>query len=286
MIIVIDYDETIVNSTFPNAGTLRRGAKETINRWYDEGHIIIINTCRAREPEMVAYKFLIDSNVKFHCFNDNHFDMILKYETDCRKISGDIYIDDKNIGNKIINWKSISSYVDNYNKKPFIFCLVGESGSGKTTIVDYIEENHNIPSIKSFTDRDKRYDDENGHTFLSKDEFDKIDKNDMIAFTKFGDNRYCATKDSVNLYNTYVIDEIGLDELVDKFDDDYYIITIRIKRDFNERLKCVGEERVKRDVNKFDIHPCYYNYIIVNDDLDKTFDRIDRILEDELNGIN
>ena len=37
MIIAIDFDGTIVEHEFPKIGPLKKGAKETINKWYEEG---------------------------------------------------------------------------------------------------------------------------------------------------------------------------------------------------------------------------------------------------------
>jgi len=66
--------------------------------------------------------------------------------------------------------------------KKKILCVVGKSGVGKTTSVEYIEFQHFVPMIQSYTDRQPRYKDENGHTFLSKYKFDTINTDDMIAY--------------------------------------------------------------------------------------------------------
>ena len=65
-----------------------------------------------------------------------------------------------------------------------IICIVGESGSGKTTIAEYIEREHGIKMMKSYTDvlcviRET-------NTFVTKEEFDSFSHDDMIAHTEFG----------------------------------------------------------------------------------------------------
>ena len=73
--------------------------------------------------------------------------------------------------------------------RPKILAVVGESGSGKTMGVDYIERKYEIPMVRSYTDRAKRSADEDGHTFLSSEEFSDIKKRDMLAFTEWEEKR-------------------------------------------------------------------------------------------------
>ena len=112
MIIVIDFDGTIVENKYPEIGKLRKDAKKIINKLYDENHYIIINTCRAVIYESEAYNFLIKNGIKFHYINCNLPHLIEKYGQDCRKISGDIYIDDKSILG-IPSWKKIYKIINN-----------------------------------------------------------------------------------------------------------------------------------------------------------------------------
>ena len=100
-----------------------------------------------------------------------------------------------------------------------------------------IEHTYGIYMIPSWTDRAPRFEGENSHTFISKSEFDDIKHEDMIAFTKFGDNRYCCLKSDVKPLNTYVIDERGLKYLQENFVDDYDIISLRVTRDIEKRKK-------------------------------------------------
>ena len=90
-----------------------------------------------------------------------------------------------------------------------IFLIVGCSGSGKTTITEQLEQKYGLKSIQSYTTRKPRYDGESGHTFVSDEEFDKL--TDMVAYTEFAGNRYCATAEQVENNDLYIIDPKGVD---------------------------------------------------------------------------
>ena len=90
-----------------------------------------------------------------------------------------------------------------------IFLIVGCSGSGKTTITEQLEQKYGLKSIQSYTTRPKRYEDESGHIFVSDEEFDKL--TDMVAYTEFAGNRYCATAEQVEDNDLYIIDPKGID---------------------------------------------------------------------------
>jgi len=95
--LAIDFDDTIAVNAFPEIGELIDGAKEYINKLYDDGHTIMINTCRAGKEEGDAKKFLEDNGIKYHWLNCNRPEDIEHYKQDCRKMSADVYIDDKNL---------------------------------------------------------------------------------------------------------------------------------------------------------------------------------------------
>ena len=160
--------------------------------------------------------------------------------------------------------------------KPNIICIVGESGTGKTTIAETIELIYDIHMIPSWTDRLPRYEGENSHTFISKKEFDVINRDDMIAYTEFGGNRYCCLKSDVKPDNTYVIDERGIEYLNENFSDVYNIFSLRVKRDIDKRRENVDEERIARDESMFYLPDEYYDYVLHNDynELDGLYDHL------------
>ena len=76
-----------------------------------------------------------------------------------------------------------------------LILLVGETGSGKDTIANKLP----YKKVISYTTRPMRDVDINGvnHWFISDKEMDELEKKDLIAWTKTGEVRYCATVDSL-----------------------------------------------------------------------------------------
>lgn len=165
-----------------------------------------------------------------------------------------------------------------FNNRPKILAIVGESGTGKTTVAEYIENVFDIPMIRSHTDRPKRYPEEDSHTFHQPEEFDCFKREDMIAWTNFGNNRYCCLKEDVVEDNTYVIDERGLMMMTNLYKAEYKVFKLRIKRDIISRIKDVGTIRVERDEGNFYLPDWSYDAIIENngtiEDLQEDIDRV------------
>jgi len=259
--IAIDFDGTIVVSDYPKIGRLMTNAKETINKWYSQGHIISINTCRAEAFLDDCKSFLADNDIKYHFINENDPALVEMYGMDTRKMSADIYFDDKAIGG-FCGWAKADEYVTiRANRKPVIICIVGRSGAGKTTLADYIEVNFGVKMIQSRTTRAPRYEGEDGHTFVSSEEFDSYSKSDMLAFTTFGDNRYCCLTEDVREESTYVIDEKGLIYLKETFGDVYDIHSILVTCNKAERIARAGEERVARDEGMFNLQEPLFDFV-------------------------
>ena len=116
LVIAIDFDGTIVEEAYPQLGKLRKGAKKYINKLHDDGHIIIINTCRSGVHKQAAFKLLIGLDVSFDLINENHPSVIEQYNNDSRKISADLYIDDKNLV-KLPSWKKKYKLVKKHYKR-------------------------------------------------------------------------------------------------------------------------------------------------------------------------
>lgn len=116
-IISIDYDDTIVYADYPNIGTIKPHAREVINNLYNQGHTIIIWTCRSGDHEQMAAMYLRDMGVKFHHINENHPENIVQYDSDSRKIFADIYIDDKQLGGLPESWLTIDEVLQEQLKR-------------------------------------------------------------------------------------------------------------------------------------------------------------------------
>ena len=147
-----------------------------------------------------------------------------------------------------------------------IYLIVGCSGSGKTTIVNTLEEKYGLKSIQSYTTRPKRSDSETGHTFISDEEYDKLEN--IIACTEFCDYRYCATAKQIDESDLYVVDPAGIESLKAFYKGDKQFKIIYIKSDITTRyermrfrsqksgkqyLEAVEESlnRIVHDTNKF-----------------------------------
>ena len=115
MKIAVDFDGTITKSPeYPGCGEIADDCVEVIKWLYSEGHQLILNTCRAREPLNEALLFLDEHGILgcFYKINENCPREIEAYNGDCRKISADLYLDDKNI-NGFPGWEYVKVYVKN-----------------------------------------------------------------------------------------------------------------------------------------------------------------------------
>ena len=97
-ILAIDFDSTICMSDYPELGVERENAGDVIRQFVKQGYGIVINTCRTNEPLAAAIVWLRDNNIPYHYVNCNFPHLIEYFNSDCRKISADIYIDDKCLG--------------------------------------------------------------------------------------------------------------------------------------------------------------------------------------------
>ena len=101
-ILAIDLDDTIFRELseeqFPEVGPLFPKAKEAINSLYDQGYYIIIWTCRSKAALHLAEEALVRNQIKYHALNRQSPSIMLKYGSDTRKISADLYIDNKQLG--------------------------------------------------------------------------------------------------------------------------------------------------------------------------------------------
>lgn len=138
-------------------------------------------------------------------------------------------------------------------KSKNIYLILGNSGSGKSTISGVAAEmlkrvypDKNI-ILESYTTRSPRYPGEVGHTFVSKEEFDKLD---LIAYTKFGDYEYGATKEQIDDALIYIIDENGYEELIHQAVIDKGIKAIKINTSPSvayRRMLHRGEDKTEAD---------------------------------------
>lgn len=111
LVLAIDFDGTIAELSFPETGEIKPYAAYYINRLFMDGHDIIINTCRSGIYEGLAQEFLEKHEIKYHYINSNMPYMIENYKQDCRKISADLYIDDKCLMGLPDTWEEIYNLI-------------------------------------------------------------------------------------------------------------------------------------------------------------------------------
>ena len=90
--VAIDFDGTIVENIFPEIGAIKQNVVDKMREWYEQGHTIIIWTCRTDQYAEEARKFLDDNEIPYHYFNENPTNPLGDW---CRKIFADVYLDDR-----------------------------------------------------------------------------------------------------------------------------------------------------------------------------------------------
>lgn len=172
------------------------------------------------------------------------------------------------------------------NMKDIVFLIVGASGSGKTTVVEKMCEMYNLKSVQSYTDRPKRTENETGHIFVSKEEFDKIQ--DICAYTIYNGYRYCATSEQINNCDLYIIDPNGIDYFKKHYagNKDYRLInicvpeTIRLERMLNRNDNPVkATERINTDRIEFKDVENKVDILIPNINIDNCIKQIKHYID-------
>lgn len=152
-----------------------------------------------------------------------------------------------------------------------IFLIVGESGSGKTTIVTALEKKYELTSIPSYTVRPQRSENEYGHIFVTQEEFDKLQN--LVGYTNYNGNDYCATSEQVDENDLYVIDTKGVEYFKTNYRGKKQVKIIYIKSSIStriERMEKRGDdfslimERIINDVIAFKNVSSYADYIVEN----------------------
>jgi len=188
-------------------------------------------------------------------------------------------------------------------KKGRMFVLSSPSGVGKTTLTKKIAENNSnfIISI-SYTTRKARPNEINGkdYHFVTTEKFNCLVKeNNFFEYANIFDNYYGTHKKTVlgllakGKDVLFDIDWQGTQQL--KKINDLSVVTIFILPPnihvLKERLlsRHEGQEKlIQKRMNKFNeevSHWNEYNYVVVNDDLNKCYENILNIITSEKKGI-
>lgn len=96
-IYAIDFDGTLCENMFPSIGDPIPSAIEYVKKLKEDGHKLILWTCRVGKKLEEAVKWCEQQGLEFDTVNENLKEIIDKYGGDSRKVTADFYIDDKNL---------------------------------------------------------------------------------------------------------------------------------------------------------------------------------------------
>ena len=114
LLIAIDFHGTIVESKFPEIGEFKPHAVRIMKALIEQGHKLILNTCREdcrrRKYLQEAVDACKKAGIEFRSINENHCDDDFR-DTDYkrRKIYAHYYIDDRNFQAEI-DWLVIGRH--------------------------------------------------------------------------------------------------------------------------------------------------------------------------------
>ena len=184
--------------------------------------------------------------------------------------------------------------------------LSGVSGAGKDTIKkELINRMENVESMASFTSREPREGEIPGQTYnyVSKEKFEEMIKNGEFYEYDIHHNNYYGT--SRKLLNKKMksgkiivkdIDVNGTEHLIDLLGKDTKIVTIflrvpkeELKRRIEQREENVSPQDVILRLNRFDYEESkisLYDYVLKNNNLEKTVQIIMTIIKNEYNSEN
>ena len=179
--------------------------------------------------------------------------------------------------------------------------LSGVAGAGKDTIKkELISRVEKIETLPSYTDREPRAGDIPGQTynFVTTKEFEEMIKNNELYEYSVHHNHYYGT--SKKLLNEKIssrkiivkdIDVNGTQDLIDLLKNEVKIVTIflrvpkeELRRRLENRIDKPNPKEIELRLNRFDYEESkigIYDYVLKNDELEKTTNIIMTIIENE-----
>jgi hydroxymethylpyrimidine pyrophosphatase-like HAD family hydrolase len=124
MIIAVDFDGTIVEHEYPRIGKPIPFALDVLKKLQqEEHHILILWTMREGKLLQEAIDYCEKNGLTFYAHNKNYPEEVFQ-EGDSRKLSANIFIDDRNIGG-LPDWGVIYRIIksgcnDFYNANDFM----------------------------------------------------------------------------------------------------------------------------------------------------------------------
>ncbi len=179
--------------------------------------------------------------------------------------------------------------------------LSGVAGAGKDTIKkELMKRVENITTLPSFTDRTPRNGDVPGKTynFVTTEEFEKmIKENELYEYSVHHNHYYGTSKkllnEKISTGNIIVkdIDVNGTEDLIKLLGNDVKIVTIflrvpkeELRRRLEKREDNPSNKEIELRLNRFDYEESkigLYDYVLKNNDLEKTVQIIMKIIERE-----
>ena len=181
--------------------------------------------------------------------------------------------------------------------------LSGVSGAGKDTIKkELIKRMENVESLPSYTDRLPREGDIPGETynFVTTQEFEKlIDNGELYEYSVHHEHYYGTSKKLLNekiKKGKIIVKDIevnGVENLLKLLKDEIKIVTIFLKvpksalqKRLENRIDKPSLKEIQLRLNRIDYEESrlgMYDYVIKNNNLEKTLDIIQTIIKDEFN---
>ena len=179
--------------------------------------------------------------------------------------------------------------------------LSGVSGAGKDTIKkELIKRMENVTSMPSYTDRKPREGEENGkiYHFITTEEFEKkIKENEFYEYSVHHENYNGKSKkiiDDTIKSGKIIVKDIevnGTENLLKLLKNEIDIVTIflrvpkeELRRRLKHRVEKASIKEIELRLNRFDYEESkigIYDYVLKNDDLEKTVQIIMTIIENE-----
>ena len=183
------------------------------------------------------------------------------------------------------------------NSDGIMIILASPSGAGKTTLVKLLSESRDFYTSISHTTRKPRNNEEEGkdYYFVNNDQFQNlIKKKEFLEYANVFSHLYGTTKTPVikNLENSknvvFDIDWQGTEQIKKK-NLEYKLLTFFVlppskkvlfnrlsNRDMKDKL--IVDERMK-EFNKDVLHWKSYDYVVINDDLQRCFKEICELID-------
>lgn len=160
--------------------------------------------------------------------------------------------------------------------------VAGRSGTGKDYLKEILERNYGWKFVLSHTTRKPRFEGENTHVFITREEAAAIPPEEKVATTLLNNgedepNEYFTTRQQVEECDAYIIDPNGIDVLLKNMPDEVFEI-VYIQAESKEKQKEIAIARAQGDTKAEDIFEKRYA------SEDEQFTRFETSIEDKTFG--